>query len=56
MQDISFILNNDINYRLTSNLPEDVLQTQFYNVSFAFLRDGSFTFTLSCLFSETLII
>ena len=35
-QDISFIRNNYINYWVTSNLPEDVLQTADYYVSSAF--------------------
>ena len=38
-QDISFILNNYINYRVTSNLPEDVLQTAGLLCQLCFLRD-----------------
>ena len=51
-QDVSFIRNNYINYRVTSNLPEDVLQTAGLLCELCFLRDGSFTFSSSCLSSE----
>ena len=32
MQDILFILNNYINYRVTSNLPEDILQLSCFSL------------------------
>ena len=51
-QDISFIRNNYINYRVTSNLPEDFLQTPGLLCELCFSRDGSFIFTSSCLSSE----
>ena len=51
-QDISFIRNNYINYRVTSNLPEDVLQTAGLLCEFCFLRDGSFTSSSSCFSTE----
>ena len=44
-QGISFIRNNYINYRVTSNRPEDVLQTAGLLCALCFLRDGSFTFS-----------
>ena len=45
-------MNNYINYRVTSNLPENVLQTAGLLCELCFLRDGSFTFSSSCLSSE----
>ena len=51
MQDISFIRNNYINYRVTSNRPEDVLQTAGLLCELCFLRGASFTFSSSCLSS-----
>ena len=51
-QDISFIRNNYINYRVTSNLPEDVLQTAGFLCELCFLRDASFTSSSSCFSSE----
>ena len=53
-QDISLIRNNYINYRATSNLREDVLQTAGLLYELCFLRDGSFTFSSSCLSSENI--
>ena len=49
-QDILFIQNNYINYWVTSNRPEDVLQTAGLLCQLCFLRNGSFTF-LSLRFS-----
>ena len=46
-QDISFIRHNYINYRVTSNLPENVLRTAGLLCELCFLRDGSFTFSSS---------
>ena len=51
-QDVSIILNNYINYRVTSNLPEDVIQTADLLCELCFLRDDSFTFTSSCSSSK----
>ena len=52
MQDISFIRNNFINYRVTRILPQDVLQTAGLLCELCFLRDGSFTISSSCFSSE----
>ena len=51
-QDISFIRNNYFNYRVTSILPEDVLQPAGLLCELCSLRDGSFTFSSSCFSSE----
>ena len=52
-QYISLIRNNYINYRVTSNLPEHVLHRGGLLCQLCFLlRDGSFTFTSSCLSLE----
>ena len=51
-KDISFIRNNYIISRVTSNLPEDVLQTAGLLCELCFLHDASFTFSLPCLSSE----
>ena len=51
-QDISFILNNYINYRVTSNFPEDVLQTAGLLCELCFSRDGSLTCSSSCFSSN----
>ena len=46
--------NNYINYRVTSNLPEDVLQTAGLLCELCFLRDVSFTFSSSCFSSDNI--
>ena len=51
-QVISFIRNNYINYRMTCNHQEDVLQTADLLSELCFLRDGSFTFLSSFFSSE----
>ena len=52
-QDISFIRNNYINYRVTSNLPEDSQQTAGLLCELCFfLRDRSITFTSFCFSLE----
>ena len=51
-QDISFIRNNYINYKVSRNLPELVLQTAGLLRELCFLRDGSLNFSSSCFSSE----
>ena len=53
LPDNSFIRNNYINYKVTSNLPKYILQTACILCElYFFLHDGSFTFTSSCLSLE----
>ena len=55
-QDISINWNNYINYRVTSNLPEDVLQTAGLLCELCFLRDGHLPFCHHVFRQRTLII